>query len=592
MTNNKSDNINNNVNSNININSNKKNNMEIDNNDIDFGRISESVKKILYDYVAIGSFTDTAHEKEVEPFFMKLMSSFPYFKEHPEDYGLFEIPGDHLKRSVCWALVRGEGDDTVCMVHHYDVVGTEDFKTLKDYALLPDELSKRLKESPDMLSQEARADLYSEEYLFCKGGCDMKAGGSIQFSLLNEYGNLALKGTPLKGNVLVIAVPDEENLSAGMRDAATLLAKLKREKNLNYKIMINSEPHQRRNPEEGVFSMGTVGKLLPFVYVRGSMSHVGKVFEGLNPLQIISEIQRRTELNMEFSDTVVTGSGAAEASPPPTWIYLKDSKDVYDVSMPLNAYGCISVLTLTSSPSAVLKKIERICRESFETVIDHTKESYSAFIKNSKRSESELPWSVKVSSFDELLEEAERDHGEEFRKLYQNKKEEILNDFNSAKRDMINCNYELVSFIFDYVDDASPRIVYGLIPPYYPCVSNLEWEKKDKKIEALYDTLLSYTRENFNQEYIKEYFFSGICDLSYIDMSDPEEVRKSVSESMPLFGDFYDIPLEDIHDISMPGINIGPWGKDFHKLSERVLIEDVYHRTPRILDAAVKYLLE
>lgn len=55
---------------------------------------------------------------------------------------------------------------------------------------------------------------------------------------------------------------------------------------------------------------------------------------------------------------------------------------------------------------------------------------------------------------------------------------------------------------------------------------------------------------------------------------------------MPLFGDYYDVPFEAIKEISMAGINIGPWGKDFHKLTERVNKEDLYERTPRILDAA------
>ena len=41
----------------------------------------------------------------------------------------------------------------------------------------------------------------------------------------------------------------------------------------------------------------------------------------------------------------------------------------------------------------------------------------------------------------------------------------------------------------------------------------------------------------------------------------------------------------------MAGINIGPWGKDFHKLTERVYKEDLYVRTPKILDHAVKILL-
>ena len=41
----------------------------------------------------------------------------------------------------------------------------------------------------------------------------------------------------------------------------------------------------------------------------------------------------------------------------------------------------------------------------------------------------------------------------------------------------------------------------------------------------------------------------------------------------------------------MAGINIGPWGKDFHKLTERVLMENLYDRTPHILDHAITILL-
>ena len=562
------------------------------NHNIDFEKLEPVIKDTMYRYVAIPSFTDTPGELEVEPFFTELMESFPYFQEHPEDFGIYKIPGDHLGRSVFWALVRGNDPNTVCMVHHYDVVGLEDFRNLKDYALLPDELHKMLEQNRDMLSDEAKADLDSGEFIFCKGGCDMKAGGSIQFTLLNEYGKMALAGSPIQGNVLVIAVPDEENLSSGMRGAATLMAELKEKNGFEYKIMINSEPHQRRDPERGVFSLGTVGKLLPFVYARGSMSHVGKVFEGLNPVNILSEIQRRTELNMDLSDVVETGQDSAEASPPPTWIYFKDSKEVYDVSMPINAYGCISILSLTSSPGEILGKIKKISEEAFRDIIQEMNHAYHTFLSNSKRPIKDLPWEVKVSSFAELLEEATRDHGDEFIHKYEEKVGELLSDFNSAKRSIINCNYELVNFVYDYVNDDSPRVVYGLVPPYYPCVSNLDYEKKDEKISGLYEYLNNYSKASFNQEYIKEYFFSGICDLSYIDMADPESVRASIVESMPLFGSFYDIPLEDIHKISMPGINIGPWGKDFHKLAERVLAEDLYKKTPRILDAAVKYILD
>ena len=36
-----------------------------------------------------------------------------------------------------------------------------------------------------------------------------------------------------------------------------------------------------------------------------------------------------------------------------------------------------------------------------------------------------------------------------------------------------------------------------------------------------------------------------------------------MADSMPLLGQYYDIPFEEIKEISMAGINIGPWGKDF-----------------------------
>ena len=61
---------------------------------------------------------------------------------------------------------------------------------------------------------------------------------------------------------------------------------------------------------------------------------------------------------------------------------------------------------------------------------------------------------------------------------------------------------------------------------------------------------------------------------------------------MPFFNSLYDIPVSEIESISMPCINIGPWGKDFHKLTERVLKQDLYERTPAILRHAIGLVLD
>ena len=79
---------------------------------------------------------------------------------------------------------------------------------------------------------------------------------------------------------------------------------------------------------------------------------------------------------------------------------------------------------------------------------------------------------------------------------------------------------------------------------------------------------------------------------SFSGISESEEVTAALNEYMPLFGKYYDIPFADLEKISMPCINIGPWGKDFHKLTERVYKPDLYERTPAILDHAIRMLLK
>lgn len=126
---------------------------------------------------------------------------------------------------------------------------------------------------------------------------------------------------------------------------------------------------------------------------------------------------------------------------------------------------------------------------------------------------------------------------------------------------------------------------------YYPNVLNCYFADMAPEAQDMSGKLNCYTKERYGQEYDREYFYTGICDLSYINIEDPEEQRKRISQSMPLFGWYYDIPFEEIKKISMAGINIGPWGKDFHKLTERVLMENLYDRTPHILDHAITILL-
>lgn len=557
--------------------------------------IQEEIKKILYGYIKAESFTYSKKEKDAEAFFLNYFAKQPYWKEHPEYFGAYPILDDPFQRAASFAMVKGTGSDTMVFVHHNDVVTVEDFKLLRPLAFSPEELEWELKKLRSSFSQETRQDLDSKNYLFGRGVCDMKGGGAIQMALLARYGELlrgeaaAQRATEdrFSGNLVVLAVPDEENLSAGMRSAVVLLAELQEKYGLDYKLMVNSEPHQRKDPEKGVFSLGSVGKLMPFLYVRGSLAHVGKVFEGFNPLNLMSGIVRKTELNMELSDVV-----GQEAAPPPTWLFCRDRKIKYDVSMPLSATGCFSILTLNQTPGSILQKVRGICEETFDEIVEEMNENYARFLKSTGQPEKRLPWQTKVVDFAELHNEAYETHGEPFKRGYEEELRKLNEKLRNDEMTLLACNFALVDYVYNYIDDLAPRVVFGLIPPYYPNVANLFLSGLSDVISNIAGILNGYTQEQFGQEYVSEYFYTGISDLSYTSISGSGEITKALSDAMPFFGTLYDIPISTIEKISMPCINIGPWGKDFHKLTERVLKEDLYDRTPKIIQYAIEKILQ
>lgn len=545
-----------------------------------FSTVEKDIQTLVYDYIKTRSFTGTANEREAEHFLLQTLAQMPYFQQNPALFGAYALPGDPFARSVVWALRKGRGNKTVVLMHHYDVVTIEDYKALGELAFSPDQLEEELMKLRHNFSPEVQQDIESGSYLFGRGSCDMKAGGAIQLALLNAYGQEA----DFSGNVILIAVPDEENLSAGMRAAVKLLAELKQQYQLDYRLMINSEPHQRKTPDRGLFSVGSVGKMMPFFYVRGSLAHAGKVFEGLNPLHLLSAIVRSTELNMDLSDTV-----GKEAAPAPTWLYLRDGKERYDVSMPLTAYGCLSVLTLWQTPEQMMSKIRAICEACFAAVLEEMNASYRIFLEQTHQAVKPLPWQVKVVDVATLMKEAEQNYGQSFLESYQQELRKIEEALRSNQKTLIEANQLLLDCIYNFIDDPAPRIVIGLTPPYYPNVCNRLCFPDQADILSLGKRLSDYSERTFGLPYDEEDYFTGICDLSYSAAS--EDVSDQLRVYMPLFGRLYDIPSEEIMQISMPCINIGPWGKDFHKMTERVLKEDLYCCTPRILDQALREML-
>jgi arginine utilization protein RocB len=245
--------------------------------------IEERIYARLKDMVAIDSVSYSAAENAMSDYALRFFSDIPYLKERPDQFGLHVIEGDAFGRTVPYALLLGNSPNTVVSMGHIDVVGTESYGELSRQAYeLGDELEQALAAMD--LSEEARKDMDSNEWIWGRGAADMKGGLSIHMALFEEYAALAEQGE-LPGNLLMILVPDEESYSAGMRSAAGLILKLKEQYGLDLKLVVDPEPTNERGGAQ-IMSIGSVGKIMPVVMVQGVTAHVGHCFDGITPLGI------------------------------------------------------------------------------------------------------------------------------------------------------------------------------------------------------------------------------------------------------------------------------------------------------------------
>ena len=540
---------------------------------------SERIKELMLELVRIQSDTGTRQEKDVEIYLHEWLGRRDYFKNHPDYFGLYPLKQDPLGRSVVWGLVKGQGDQTVILMHHHDVVDAFDYGSLAKWAYDPPKLQTAL--AGMELTPEIRMDLAGDDWIFGRGTADMKAGAAIQCILLEEYSRIL----DLKGNILLLSVPDEENLSVGMRGSLSLLTDLKAAFNLKYKIIINSEPHSKERNHIGTFHVGSAGKLLAVVHVRGKKSHVGHIYQGLNPVLLLSEIVLQTELNTDFCDVV-----RGEVSPPPSWGFMRDNKEVYDASIPASAGGYLSLIYLNRSPGDLILQLKRTCEYSVGRVMNKIRQSHSTYNRKSDRQEPDPTWQVQVKTFAELHRQARNDAGQVFEEAYAAGLQSVVSDIRRQRLNSPEATLKIIELILSHVSDQSATVVIALSPPYYPSVHNDEFQNLPTGVDSLADYLIDTAENRWQEVYRKKNYIMGITDLSYAALQNGADIVPDIISNMPLWQKTYDIPFAAMEALSVPVINIGPWGKDLHKFTERVYKPDLCEKTPALIEGAMDYL--
>ncbi|MGI6343469.1 MAG: M20/M25/M40 family metallo-hydrolase [Bacillota bacterium] len=538
--------------------------------------IGERAWQLLLELTACESITQTAGERAVAHHVHSVLAANPYFQHHPEQLQLLPLPAEN-QPAVVAALVRGRGNRTIILLSHHDVVGVDDYGVYKHLAFRAEELTEALRENPGILPEAAQADLLSGEWLFGRGTMDMLYGLAIQMAFMEK---MAADPEQLAGNLLLLTVPDEENNSLGMRHAVELVRQMQVQYGLEFTAALNSESHGIVG-EGHVVQTGTDGKLMPLIYCFGKETHAGTIYSGLNAHLLLAEVTRRLELNPDFFDSV-----AGEVSFPPTLLLGGDMKQFYNVSTPTAAWGFFNVFTLAASPKVMMQKLQALCEEAMVAALERHRQSVSAWEKAAGKELPAVEWQPQVWTYAQLWEQAFAAHGDELVRNIEN----LTQRLQASGTDLQRLTLELIHETHRHCPNREPKIVIAIAPPYYPHIRNRRGTDKELHVMQAVGDLQRYASE-LGVELKHEEFYLGISDSSYVMLQDAGEVVGIIKDNCPAWGRAYHLPLDAVSLIDAPTVNLGAFGRDIHKFTERIHVPFAKEVLPRLLERLIANLL-
>ncbi len=542
--------------------------------------MKEYILETLKGLVACDSISCTEKELSASDFVYDKLLEIPYFKENPDLVGKYKIPNDAYGRYVVYGAVIGNSKDTVILSGHTDVVSVEVYGEAEPLAFtIGDELEKKLAEME--LSDQARADLESGEWIWGRGSADMKAGDVLNLALTKKYAELASKGE-LKGSVLLLALPDEESYSAGMRVASKIMKKLKDERGLNYRLLIDPEPAAEMG-ESQVMSIGSVGKVQPVVIAQGEVAHFGHCFDGISALNILSGIYKKTQGSLAFADFY-----EGEATVPPSWGNMRDMKLCYDVSLPYRGYGFMTVLSFQKTPDDIIDMLRDISENVLEEEISTLNDTYQEFKKINKFATKEkVHFDTAVYTVEELCSELRNKDREKFEKFFEKIYEEAGRKVLEGESYPVATVY-MMDELLTYADIKKPLVLIGIAPPYYPATHSNMVEGHEGFGQKVFEFASEISEKEHSQKIEFEHYFLGISDNSYTSVEEMDFER--LKSNFPMWGKLYEIDFETIREVSVPSILYGPIGRDYHQWTERVNKRSLLEVMPDMLDRVVNFV--
>ena len=486
--------------------------------------------------------------------------------------------GDAHGRKAVWALLRAAKKTarTVLLTGHFDVVDTQGkFSSL---AFSPDAYTKALAE--ESLPEDAAKDLASGNWLFGRGTMDMKAGLALFVETIRAYATCK----ELAINIAFLAVPDEESDSVGMRGTIAEFTNILAAENLDFLAALTGEPcfwTAGESPTRPYYT-GTTGKIMPYFLCLGRATHVNDYAEGANAMLLASHVVSLFEGNAAFID----GKNEDTLSPP-ACLRCETRTGTYSVSLPARAVCFFNVLTDSRTPETVMEESLEVAQEALQLSILQMEKTREA-LRERGASVPEGKISGRVYRYRELVQKCIEKMGSKETFL----REEAL--FYKTLEDVADAREKAIrvsEWVADQSGLAGPAIVVGFLPPYYPHRVNRRRNAKERALRSIMEEMVAKAAILSEDGAVSiQEVFGGITDLSFLGFEGSREALEALSENMPAWGKVYSLPLDQILKLDIPVANMGPAGRDAHKMTERLELKYSLEIAPRLLAETIKKL--
>ncbi len=545
-------------------------------------QIKANTEKYTLELTRIPSTVESDGELEIAWHLFNKLKEEPYFVEHSDQLFFQKCDGLDKRHNVIAYVKGGDGEykNTVILLGHIDTVGIEDYRDLQHIANNPPALEEAFKHME--LPSETKKDLESGEWVFGRGIFDMKCGVAANLSHTLEA---ARNPELFKGNIIFLAVPDEEGNSAGMLSSLKLLNEIREKDGLEFTAVLDTDYMTSRyeGDENRYIYVGTIGKLLPTFYIVGKETHVGQSFGGLDPNELSSELVREINLSKDLCD-VADG----EVTVPPITLKQRDLKTDYSVQIAKSAHLYFNYATHGSEPDEVMTKLVEKAEKAFTTVVDRLNDNYKSYCEMSEIPFQPLPWKPKVYTFDALFRKIAEESGY---KLHQ-RIAALKRRLDPETMDDRAYSLAIVEEVAKMNQDPDPMIIVYFAPPYYP---HMYINGKDEREQKLLDAL-KYSAEKVQPKISEPLkvrkFYPYISDLSFCSITENQATIEKLITNMPAWPDKYELPIDDMRQFDVPVANIGPFGKDAHQFTERLHKPFSFNVMPELLFETVNYLLE